>query len=70
MKPIGIVDALEDQDLFGGLPVFRDLSSWGPWLAFLRAVYGSKMSDEAQERDLLKHPAIANAGEAGTRISQ
>ena len=38
-----IVDALEDRALFGGLPAFRDLTSWRPWLAFLKAVYGLPM---------------------------
>lgn len=35
-----ILDALEDRQLFGALPAFRDLSTWRAWLVFLRAVYG------------------------------
>jgi len=35
-----IVDALGDPKLFGGLPAFRDLSTWSSWLVFLRAAYG------------------------------
>jgi hypothetical protein len=35
-----IIEALHDAQLFGALPAFRDLTSWRPWLAFLRAVYG------------------------------
>ena len=29
---LSIIDALKDANLFGGLPVFRDLSTWRPWL--------------------------------------
>ena len=35
-----ILEALRDKNLFGGLPVFRDLSTWRAWLVFLAAVYG------------------------------
>ena len=49
MKPLSIIDALKDPALFGGLEVFRDLTSWKPWLAFLSALYGLKMSDEDLE---------------------
>ncbi len=41
-----ILEALADPLLFGALPAFRDLATWRPWLAFLRAVYGLPM-DEA-----------------------
>jgi hypothetical protein len=37
---VTILDALGDPSLFGGLPAFRDLSSWSSWLVFLRAIYG------------------------------
>jgi hypothetical protein len=40
------VAALADPELLGALPAFRDLSTWRPWLAFLRAVYGLAMDDE------------------------
>lgn len=35
-----ILQALGDRNLFGGLPQFRDLSTWRAWLVFLAAVYG------------------------------
>jgi len=40
MDPVG---ALRDPDLLGALPAFRDLTTWRPWLAFLRAFYGLPM---------------------------
>lgn len=46
MSAVNIIEALEDRGLFGGLPVFKDLTSWQPWLAFLRAVYGLQLSPE------------------------
>jgi len=51
-KPLTIIDALEDPALFGALPVFRDLTSWRPWLAWLRAVYGLPMG--AEDLDLFR----------------
>lgn len=39
-----IIDALADPHLLGGLPQFRDLTSFCNWLVFLRAVYGLAMS--------------------------
>lgn len=33
-----ILDALEDRELFGALPAFRDLSTWRAWLTFLKAM--------------------------------
>jgi hypothetical protein len=42
---VNIIEALADPQLFGGLPEFRDLSTWRPWLAFLRAVYGLPMDE-------------------------
>lgn len=47
-----IVEALEDPGLLGGLPAFRDLATWGPWLTFLRAVYGLPM--KATDIELFK----------------
>ena len=44
-----VVDALHDRNLFGALPVFRDLTTWRPWLAWLRAVYGLPMDAEDVE---------------------
>lgn len=41
MKPVQtIIDALRHPKLFGALPAFRDLSTWGPWLAVLAMIYG------------------------------
>ena len=39
-----IIDALEDPQVFGGLSVFRDLTTWRPWLTFLKALYGLPLS--------------------------
>ena len=41
-----IVDALRDPNVFGGLPAFADLSTWKPWLVFLRSVYGLSLDAE------------------------
>ncbi len=40
-----ILDALRDPQLLGGLPKFRDLSTWTGWLVFIAAVYGLPFSD-------------------------
>ena len=40
-----IVDALTDPALFGGLPIFADLASWGRWLVFLKALFVLPMTD-------------------------
>ena len=51
MNPVTIIDALKDRALFGGLPAFQDLTTWRPWIAFLRAVYGLPM-------DVLLHDVL------------
>src|SRR5688572_26279035 len=43
--PLTIIDALLDRALFGGLPAFRDLTTWRAWLVFLAAVYGLALSN-------------------------
>ena len=48
-RRLTIIDAFKDPRLFGGLPAFRDLTTWRPWLAWLRAVYGMPMGVEALE---------------------
>jgi hypothetical protein len=53
-RHITIVEALEDCALFGGLPAFRDLSTWRAWLVFLRAVYGLPL-DAAGEALFREH---------------
>ena len=35
-----IIEALRDRQLFGGLPAFKDLSTWRAWLVFLKSCYG------------------------------
>src|SRR5690348_4995942 len=45
---ITIVQALEDPALFGGLPPFRNLSTWRVWLIFLRACYGLPLDADQQ----------------------
>jgi hypothetical protein len=44
--PRTILDMLADPQLLGGLPAFRDLTSWVAWLTFIKAVYGLEMSAE------------------------
>ena len=39
-----IIDAIRDPALFG--PFFRDLASWRPWIAALKAIFGLPMDDE------------------------
>ena len=39
-----IIEALSDHNLFGGLPAFKDLTTWRAWLVFLRAAYGLRLS--------------------------
>ena len=46
---MNIIEALEDRALFGSLPAFQDLSTWRPWLTWLRAVYGLPMNAEDLE---------------------
>ena len=41
---MNIVEALRDPQLLGGLPAFRDLSTWRRWCVFLAAVYGLPLS--------------------------
>jgi len=45
-KGLTIIDALEDPQLFGGLPAFKDLSTWTAWLVFLKALYGLPLSKD------------------------
>ncbi len=49
MTGLTIVEALEDPDLFGRLPAFRDLSTWKRWLVFLKAVDGLPLTDEEEQ---------------------
>lgn len=41
-----IVDVLRDRRLLGGLPCFRDLSTYVAWLTFIRAVEGLPLNDD------------------------
>jgi hypothetical protein len=45
-----ILDALRDRHLFGGLPAFRDLTSWDPWMTALGSSYGLPLTQDQQER--------------------
>jgi hypothetical protein len=38
--------SLRDPRLLGGLPCFRDLSTFAAWLVFVRAIYGLPMHDD------------------------
>lgn len=49
---LSIIDALEDPNLLGGLPAFKDLSSWYSWLVFLKAAYGLPL--DRKEVDVFK----------------
>jgi hypothetical protein len=49
-----VIDALRDKRLFGGLPAFKDLSTWARWIIFLRALDGLPL-DAAQERIFCQH---------------
>lgn len=40
---MNVEQALRDPRLLGGLPAFRDLSTWAAWLTFHRAIYGLPM---------------------------
>jgi hypothetical protein len=44
-----IIEALADKNLLGALPAFQDLSTWGSWLVFLRAIYGLAIEDDELE---------------------
>jgi hypothetical protein len=46
MKPISIVDALRDPQLFGGLPAFKNLPTWRNWCVFLSACEGLPLTSE------------------------
>lgn len=46
---LSIMDALADRNLFGGLAAFRDLTTWQPWLVFLRAAYGLPLDSDDLE---------------------
>ena len=43
---VTLIEALADRNLFGGLPTFKDLTSWRAWLVFLRAAYGLELSTD------------------------
>ena len=53
VRPITIIEALEDKALLGGLPAFTDLTSWRRWLVFLRAVYGLPLDPD--EEAIFRH---------------
>jgi Terminase large subunit, T4likevirus-type, N-terminal len=46
---VTILEALADRNLFGALPAFRDLETWGAWEASLAAVYGLPMTEAQLE---------------------
>jgi hypothetical protein len=41
-----ILDALRDRRLLGGLPAFQDLTTWAPWLTFLKVTYGLGLTSD------------------------
>lgn len=45
---MNIIESLSDPNLLGGLPAFRNLETWTPWLVVLKAIYGLPLkADEA-----------------------
>jgi hypothetical protein len=40
-----IIACLHSSRLFGSLPQFKKLDSWGTWLVLLRAIFALPMSD-------------------------
>ena len=41
-----IIACLRDPELFGGLPQFRDLSTWRAWIVVLKAIFGLPLDDD------------------------
>src|SRR5215467_4976471 len=48
------VSALKDSRLLGGLPMFRNLTSWNRWLVLLKSTEGLPLSME-EERIFCQH---------------
>jgi hypothetical protein len=44
-----IIDAIKDKRLFGGLPIFSDLSTWANWLVCLKAIFALEMTRAESE---------------------
>jgi hypothetical protein len=59
-----IVEALENPRLLGGLPEFRDLTSWRRWMTILKAVYGLALDPE-EHRWLQAHTGRETFDPAG-----
>jgi hypothetical protein len=51
-RPITIIDALHDRQLFGALPTFKNLQSWSAWVSWLKSVFALPMT--APEFDVYK----------------
>ena len=45
---MNVVDFLQDQELLGALPAFKELGTWARWLIFLKAMDGLPLTDEEQ----------------------
>ncbi len=43
MNDLNIIQAIEDKNLLGG--AFKDLSTWRPWMVFLKALFGLEIQD-------------------------
>lgn len=46
---MNVIEAISDANLFGGFCEFRDLSTWGPWLVFLKSTYGMVLDEDEQK---------------------
>ena len=44
MKRPTIIQAIESKKVFGSLPRFRSLDTWGAWMVVLKAIFGLPMS--------------------------
>lgn len=51
---MNIIEALRDPLLFGGMPGFKDLASWGRWIVFLKCLYGVPL-DGPEEDAIYRH---------------
>lgn len=54
MNLLDPIAALKDPELLGAMEAFGDLTTWGPWLACVRAIYGLPM-DEADLALFARH---------------
>ncbi len=49
LPPLDIIQAIQDRRVFGGLEIFKDLSTVGTWLTLLKAIDGLPLTDDEFE---------------------